>query len=92
MPPAAVLHPQGTQPQDEASKLPTAEQRVGKTQLLDRGAELLDQTSLKSALSLDAPLHDIINVLIAWVNSNFINKSIFNHDILRDAMLSKHKP
>lgn len=38
-----------------------------KTQVLEKCPDLLDQTSLKSTLSLDSSLRDTINVLILFL-------------------------
>lgn len=51
-----------------------------KTQVPDERLELLDQTSLKSTLSHDSPLYNIINVLILFLI--FTTKSIYNQENL----------
>lgn len=49
-------------------------------QVADKHPERLDQTSLKSTLSLDSSLHDIISVLILFLI--FTTKSIYNQENL----------
>lgn len=52
---------------------------VKKAQVPVKLPELLDQTSLKSTLSLGSSLHDIINVLILFFLI-FTTKSIYNQE------------